>query len=501
MRCVSYTRTFSCLPESEIPEDIIIQQNERIKKFIKQKKWTLIKKYSDRKKDELDDSAFMQMKQDAIERKFDCVVVDSMFRCGRNTNVAAEIFRNMFIPAKVFFAVAEDDFCSSEVSQDEAFAYLEEKVKEYRCYTVNVDMRKFCESKQFPKYGYRYKSGKMELEIDPEASKHVQRIFQLICEGKSFKETAEIMTDEGVMSSGRYIDKMWGRKVDNPKEAWKRDQIKRIIYNRLYVGEWTRTINGEKRVFSCPPLVTNEIFEQANHRDVFHPKLDNLGKTPLNPFSNRIYDKDTGISLKLFTNHRLQARVFRISHGAKERVKYKKGHILYDEVYQKVYAQLLKEQKSAEYISKMIDTDVWIIEKQKQIEDVRKSALDIYHKMVALEEEMLCLYKESEAGQIDWETYQRIKNEKIMDSMNMDALLQKQTERMEQVEKAFSKKNPWMCLFGFLTVPDELKREHIKLWIDRIDVVQYEYLEMRFKEHEWKEFFPFAWLEEVNDGS
>ena len=42
MRCVSYTRTFSCLPESEIPEDIIIQQNERIKKFIKQKKWTLM---------------------------------------------------------------------------------------------------------------------------------------------------------------------------------------------------------------------------------------------------------------------------------------------------------------------------------------------------------------------------------------------------------------------------------------------------------------------------
>ena len=53
-------------------------------------------------------------------------------------------------------------------------------------------------------------------------------------------------------------------------------------------------------------------------------------------------------------------------------MKYKKGHILYDEVYQKVYAQLLNEQKSAEYISKMIDTDVWKIEKQKQIETSKK---------------------------------------------------------------------------------------------------------------------------------
>lgn len=497
MRCVSYTRIFSCLPEKEIPQNIIIQQNERIKEFVKKKKWTLIKKYTDRKNDRFDDSAFLQMKKDAIERKFDCVVVDSMFRCGRNTNVAAEMFRNMFIPAKVFFAVVEDDFYSGDVSQDEALSYLQEKVKAYRSYTVNIDMRKFCETKKFPKYGYCYKSGKMELEIDPEAAKHVLKIFQLICEGKSFKETAEIMTESGVMSSGRYIDKLWGREVENPKEPWKRDQIKRIIYNRMYIGEWSRTINGEKRIFQCPAIITNEIFERANHRDVFSPKSDARGKTPLNPFSNHIYDKDTGIPLKLFTHQRLHVRIFRLSYGAKERVRYKKGHILYDEVYQQVNVLLAREQKLAEHISKMINTEEWEIEKKKHIDEIRKTGQRIYHKMVALEAEMLSLYKKMEVEQIDWETYQRIKNQKITDFLDMDTILQKQTEQMSQIEKAFSEKNPWICLFNKITLPDKLQREHIKLWIDRIEIVQYDHPEIQFKEHKWKEYFPNEWFEEV----
>ena len=104
-------------------------------------------------------------------------------------------------------------------------------MKEYRGFTVNADMRKYNETKKFPKYGYRYKDGKMELEIDPYAAKNVRKIFQLICDGKSFKEAAAVMTEEGVMYSGNYIDKLWGRKVRKPNEAWKRDQIKRIVYN------------------------------------------------------------------------------------------------------------------------------------------------------------------------------------------------------------------------------------------------------------------------------
>lgn len=37
MRCVSYTRTVSCMENGEIPKDIIGQQNQRIQDYIKKR--------------------------------------------------------------------------------------------------------------------------------------------------------------------------------------------------------------------------------------------------------------------------------------------------------------------------------------------------------------------------------------------------------------------------------------------------------------------------------
>ena len=51
MRCASYARYVSCVPEKNIPSDIIRQQNDRIQKYIKQNGWELVQKYADRKQD------------------------------------------------------------------------------------------------------------------------------------------------------------------------------------------------------------------------------------------------------------------------------------------------------------------------------------------------------------------------------------------------------------------------------------------------------------------
>lgn len=499
MRCVSYTRTVSCLRENEIPNNIISQQNHRIQNFIKKKNWELVRKYSDRKRDEFEEEAFLQMKQDAIGREFDCVVMDSLFRCGRNTNVAAELFRSMFIPAGIFFAVVEDDFCSNEVSSDEAIEYLEEKVKEYRSYTVNVDMRKYTETKQYPKYGYRYKDTGMELVIDPEAAKNVQMIFQLVSEGNSFKDTAEIMTKTGIMSSGKYIDKLWGRTVVNPEEPWKRDQIKRIIYNRLYLGEWTRTINGEKQVVSCPAIIEEELFQKVNNRrDV---KSNNLGKTPMNPFSKFIFDKGTGIPLKLCTQERLQIRVFRRSYASKENIKYEKGNISYDEVYDSVYKLLLREKMVAEKIVRVMETDEWRYEKEKQLQKVQALAQIVFRRMTERENKNFLLYQDMKVGVISEDEYEKRKRQNVHAFELDDEVLQQYLKQISEIETCFSSANPWLCLFKEMEIPVELKREHIKKWVERIETVRYEYVEIRFKHWEWKERFPRQWMEVENNGT
>ena len=148
--------------------------------------------------------------------------------------------------------------------------------------------------------------GNMELEIDPEVAGHIRRVFELICEGHSCSETAKILTAEGIESSGNYVNKLWGRPIKDENAPWKREQVKRIIYNRQYIGEWERTIDGEKKLFSCPVLIDKETFEKAQAKLSVRKYSNHVrGKAPLNPFSNRIFDKESGIALKLYPHQRL----------------------------------------------------------------------------------------------------------------------------------------------------------------------------------------------------
>lgn len=393
MRCVSYTRTVSCMENGEIPKDIIGQQNQRIQDYIKKRGWTLGKKYSDRKKDVYEETAYLQMKMDAIAREFDCVVLDSMFRCGRNSNVAAEMFRSMFVPAGVYFAVVEDDFCSCDVSEEETYKYLDEKAAAYRNKFTIDQVRKYNESKIYPKYGFKYKEGKMELEIDPEAAKHVRRIFELLCEGHSCNETAKIMTADGIECSGNYVNKLWGRPIKDENAPWKMAQVKRIIYNRQYIGEWERTIDGKKKMFSCPVLIDKETFEKAHSKLSVRKYSDHVrGKTPLNPFSNRIFDKDSGIALKLYPHQRLKIRIFRLSYPKPKEIVYERGHIPFDEVYEKVHKIIENEKRQAERIAGMIGSFDWEYEKEIRILKIKAEAKLIFQKMLLIESRNLPLY-------------------------------------------------------------------------------------------------------------
>ena len=58
----------------------IAEQNQRIAAYLAEhKELDLQKKYSDRKNDEKARTAFDQMTNDGVERKFDCIIVASMW--------------------------------------------------------------------------------------------------------------------------------------------------------------------------------------------------------------------------------------------------------------------------------------------------------------------------------------------------------------------------------------------------------------------------------------
>ena len=108
MKWVSYTRSISSRIGEENPSNTIAEQNERIARYLKKLGCNVSEKYSDRKRTAEATEGFDKLVQDGMARKFDAVVVDSIFRCGRTLPFAIEALQRTFYPLGIQFAVVED---------------------------------------------------------------------------------------------------------------------------------------------------------------------------------------------------------------------------------------------------------------------------------------------------------------------------------------------------------------------------------------------------------
>ena len=97
MRYVSYTRSLSWFPLRDNEERVIGVQNEHIRAYGKKNKFTIRKTYSDRKNNPSEGKGFIELIEDGMKREFDCVVVDSPYRCGRSYQVSHLLLLKMIL--------------------------------------------------------------------------------------------------------------------------------------------------------------------------------------------------------------------------------------------------------------------------------------------------------------------------------------------------------------------------------------------------------------------
>lgn len=201
MRIVSYTRTTSCFPGAEIPTNVISEQNEQIRAFAEERGWKITDKYSDRKKDPKENTAFERLLKDGIQRKFDAVIVASIFRAGKDLWSAREVLLQTFHYAGISFIVVEDDFISTGKSNEEADEYFDGKYgilkRENIRYRVNERNRNGILSWNDVKYGYRL-TDDYQLVVDDDTAPVVKRMFEMCADGMTPKEIAEVFTAEKI---------------------------------------------------------------------------------------------------------------------------------------------------------------------------------------------------------------------------------------------------------------------------------------------------------------
>lgn len=500
MRVVSYTRTVSSRPSSSgMQTESIMAQNGRILDFAKAHGWRITEKYSDRKKDAEEDTAFQNMKADGIARKFECVVIDSMYLCGSKAPIAADLFLYVFLPAGIHFAVVEDNFVSAEMDADKAEEYLKAKTEEYNSGRIGVVSAQRAQNRKFPKYGYRFCDDGLELAVDENVADTVRDIFQLALEGHTAKVIAETLDARGVVPMHIYMESLRGRRFEHGYEdgKWNVSEIARILCNRLYVGEWVRTVDGKKVTVPCPAIIDKEIFDTVNGDNRPRKRKKQNGLRKQMPFAKIIVDRDSGLFLYLHTRPSNQEQILCFKPPV-PKTEYEKTSILYADVEEQVMEQLIKECEAVKHVMTFLESESALAEKDRAKSRFVEEAQMIYVKMEELEKSAFVSASASPAyGVTSVDAINSVSPEKEAVFLELDRELSVLEEKIAEIETAFSRKNPWIKKFSALDLSGGITKKMVRECIERIECVRFEYVTVLFKEQEWRGKLPPEWTEEA----
>ena len=356
MKWVSYTRSISSRIGEENPSNTIAEQNERIARYLKKRGCNVSEKYSDRKRTAEATEGFDKLVQDGMARKFDAVVVDSIFRCGRTLPFAIEALQRTFYPLGIQFAVVEDDFCSIDKTAEEVAEYFNGKtIDKIRSEFITNRQNHFEEgtlTHRQAKYGYALSEDRRNLVLNPESAQVVKLIFQMYLEDMKIPEIARALDAQDVPSPQIQMAK---KKRSRTKIKWPDSTIRSILKNPLYIGKCTLTLAKAKRELEVPAIVSETEFQKAQKKleSTRLPSRKKARKKP-NLLFKKIYDKESGKGLLCRTSEDESQQIYSFDKGYRC-FSGKAPFIESEKIFREILSALEKEKMQAAHIDRMLD--------------------------------------------------------------------------------------------------------------------------------------------------
>lgn len=501
MICVSYTRSIANGYGIDSPKNAITLQNASIARFLKERGWKLAAKYSDRKHERENEIAFLQMKQDGMDRKFECVVFSSLFYCGKTLTSATDLLGHVFYPAGLHFAVADDGFCSADVSPEEVQAYIEKVRHEYRALNSSKNTYRYNPKTIYKKYGY-VRVGEEELEIDPEPAEVIRDIFRLSRSGKPMKDIADILNERGVESCMAYRRRKTGIDYKYGSNGWNASSVSGILENKVYIGEWKRKINGKIKMYSCPPIIDRENFEKTREavlgRDLAKGKRQKYSGRSL--LTRKIVDMETNWPLHVYVLPKDKSNVFRFRYPAPVVRAYDKLYLSCKEVEQDAERLLRQEKDKAERAEKLLLSDEGIAAKEAQLRPLKDAAGTLFSQMMEWEKKIVPLQTEVDDGIIEAAEFEKRRQVILNHIADLDFQLQGYIDEVGTVETTFSQKNPWLQHYVGMEAFEQLTPEIVKKYIGMIKVFRFETVHFAPVQEEWFNRLPKSWFTEWEVG-
>ena len=262
MKCVSYTRT---LPWKNHQSKLTIaEQNQRIAAYLAEhKELDLQKKYSDRKNDEKARAAFDQMTNDGVERKFDCIIVASMYYCGPDFPAVRQAIKETLYATGIDLIVLEEGLDTRAVSRKEVEDYFEAKRCEMHAEIMFAWRKKqgagFRLTNSVP-FGYIRRNGESNMIKDEEVAPYLSEAFSRYASGRKMRDIAKWLNEQGVEPPMKHKKRILGKPYDEEPDQWTTDMLRCLFRNPTYMGA---AANGSRQIIAenChEPYITKEQF-------------------------------------------------------------------------------------------------------------------------------------------------------------------------------------------------------------------------------------------------
>ena len=494
MKCGVYTRTTTTEPGLTESATTIMEQNESIAEFVRARKWKIAGRYSDRKNDPTVIDGYMELRNDALHRRFDIIVAESIFRLGANIYQTLFLLQKTLYPAGIHFAFTADGFCSLDHDETEVEEYLNGIRKLYHGAFTRGWMEQDSIRSYFSVFGFHYIEDEKRVVADEETACIVKMIFQRLKTGEIPSAVAKELNKLGIITTGEYYRRERGFDPSAGRKIWNGNAVSSIARNEKYAGVYTCTLEGI--TIDVEPLVDRETFDIVQEQlwNRYHHKEKHPSYPRRHSITGFIWDKESGMPLHHFRNAATGHDDIRFRYPKEKDVIYDKPFMDYKD-FETQLRELLKNEKAesnraAEVIySKAGEEFISTLKAE-----ARKPLPSILERVSEVEREKIDAYKSWQNGDIAETDYRQIESACSEKYEELDNEISEIVARVEEIDTTYSDRNPWIKMFRRLDEDTELTKVNMKKILEGLYVYRFESVEIVPRESEWKNKLPCEWL-------
>lgn len=471
MRCVSYTRT---VPWKNTKLQLsITEQNEKIAAYLEQhKELELQKKYTDRKNDAQAFAGFDNMIDDGTERKYDCIIVASIYYCGQSFPVANQMIWETLIPLGIHLIVVDEEMDTRQAAKKEVENYFDAKYCEMHAEIIFAWRKKqgagFRLTNSVP-YGYIRRNGENHLEKDEVVAPYLSEAFARYIRGQRLNEIAVWLNEKQVPTAKVRKAQILGKAIPENNTEWTTDRLRALFRNPSYTGAMANT---ERQIIveNChEPYLTKEQFGRL-------PCNQRIGKERIptrkeykkpNPLAGLI-SCSCGIGIHWHKDNKTGEEIFFCPHCNAGKKKEERMKIPSEQMYQLVLAEMDRLNIESEQMILAIQNGAGREAIEAVHEEKSAQTKTILAEMNMEQFHRVALYDGLIDGEMTRQEYDEEVSKFAAVHCKLNERLTALMEETRELEKGLSLRNPWLQLFADYKETKALDRSFVRKYIQNV---------------------------------